>query len=237
MLHADRTGLKSWIASGELWIWMNAAAVGISIAAVGGLLGLIAVRGLAHFWPADIAAVHYQADSGEIAVVLGELVESETMKLEQYREATGDEQAFPASTQSVERWLVKTGNRRLDPPDFQWLYGHRITDISYPEEAAVFERMEWGNAYGTLLRVLENGQPVTAGEGVWTAFRERLARVTALRDEIAELERGELNRVNHELDRLRLERRRLDLDPEVSPAARGHMLAVLDAKEQSLNDR
>ena len=38
MLRAEKTSVRSWFSSGELWIWINAAAVGISIAAVGGLL-------------------------------------------------------------------------------------------------------------------------------------------------------------------------------------------------------
>ena len=42
MLKGEKASLKTWVSSGELWIWVNAAAVGISIAAVGGLLALIA---------------------------------------------------------------------------------------------------------------------------------------------------------------------------------------------------
>ena len=51
---------KRWFASGEPWIWMNAAAVGISVTAVGGILLLLAVKGLAHFWPSDIALIEYE---------------------------------------------------------------------------------------------------------------------------------------------------------------------------------
>ena len=106
MLQAEKTSLRSWFSSGEIWIWMNAAAVGISIAAVVGLLGLIAVRGLAHFWPADIAAITYTADGGGSAIALGELVEHEALVLDQYRDATGDETAFPADVDQAQLKLA-----------------------------------------------------------------------------------------------------------------------------------
>ena len=56
---------QRWFASGEPWIWMNAAAVGISVTAVVGILLLLAVKGLAHFWPADIALISYESEDGK----------------------------------------------------------------------------------------------------------------------------------------------------------------------------
>ncbi|HEY8940721.1 MAG TPA: phosphate ABC transporter, permease protein PstA, partial [Cellvibrio sp.] len=44
----------SWFSSGSPWIWLNGGAVAICMLMVLGLLGLIAVRGFGHFWPADI---------------------------------------------------------------------------------------------------------------------------------------------------------------------------------------
>ena len=41
--------------SGTPWVWLNAAAVSISMVMVIGLLILIAVRGLGHFWPKTIS--------------------------------------------------------------------------------------------------------------------------------------------------------------------------------------
>lgn len=237
MLHAEKSGVKSWVSSGELWIWMNAAAVGISITAVGGLLALIAVRGLAHFWPADIAEIHYQTETGQPAVILGEMIESETLDIDQYRDATGDQDSVAEDQISVDRWLVKTGNRRLDPPDFQWIYSHRIQEIGYPESPAVFERMEWGNAYGDLLRVLENGEEVATGDAVWPMFRERLARVETLREAISEIEQGEFNTINYELEALRLDRRRLDMKESLPAAERAAREAEIASLEDALEAR
>lgn len=237
MLHTEKTSMRTWLSSGELWIWMNAAAVGISITAVGGLLALIAVRGLAHFWPADIAEIHYLAENDQETIVVGEMVESEHLLLSQYRDATGDASEFPAEQETVSRWLVKTGNRRQDPPDFEWLYQHRIQEISYPPSVGVFERMEWGNAYGDLQAVLENGEVVASGAGVWPAFRERLGRVVELRRAIDEIERGDFNSINYDLEQLRLDRRRLELNDALTEAEKAIRQAEIDADEEELQRR
>ncbi len=237
MLHTEKSSVRTWLSSGELWIWMNAAAVGISIAAVGGLLALIAVRGLAHFWPADIAEIQYLTANGQPAVAVGEMIESESLILTQYRDSTGDATEFPEAQETVHRWLVKTGNRRQDPPDFEWLYEHRMEEISYPTSLAVFERMEWGNAYGNLQTVLENGEIVASDDEVWPAFRARLARVNQLRERIAEIERGEFNTINYELEKLRLDRRRLVLNEALNDADRSEREAEFSAAEEALKER
>ena len=43
--------IKKWFKTGTPWIWLNAAAVSASLIIVLGLLALIAVKGLSHFWP------------------------------------------------------------------------------------------------------------------------------------------------------------------------------------------
>lgn len=237
MLHSQKTSVRSWITSGELWVWMNAAAVGISIAAVGGLLALIAVRGLAHFWPADIAAIHYHGADGTQAVAWGEMIESETLEIAQYRSATGNQAEIEGDPETISRWLVKTGNRRLDPPDFQWIFEHRINGIDYPLEIGVFERMEWGNAYGVLEAVLEDGEHVAEGDAVWAELDTRLERVEALRDSISEIERGEFNAINYELEELRLDRRRLELDKDLTPSERAEREAEISVEETALKSR
>ena len=122
MLKEKGVRLRGWFASGEPWVWMNAAAVGISIAAVVGLLLLIAIRGLAHFWPASIVSLDVTEPSGMQRVVLGEIADREVLPASQYLESTGQSaDALAAGQTEVERLLIKTGNRRVAPPDFRWV--------------------------------------------------------------------------------------------------------------------
>ena len=53
-----KKNLQNWFNSGEPYIWLNAGAVSLSIIMVVGLIALIAVRGLGHFWPENV--VHFQ---------------------------------------------------------------------------------------------------------------------------------------------------------------------------------
>jgi phosphate transport system permease protein len=235
MMKHSTLGLRAWARSGEPWIWMNAAAVAISIAAVVGVLGLIAVRGFAHFWPADVALVDYTDATGLRREVLGEIIETETLPVHQYLEASGKTASDLAPGQfTVDRWLVKSGNRRTDGPDFRWIVEHGVHAVSYPEDVVVLERMEWGNAYGYLRAVQEAGQPSAAGTDPWIDLQARLARVTELRERLRALERGELNRINYELDQFRLERRRLELDQAIGPSVLAESLAAIEAGEAGL---
>lgn len=48
-------------------IWLNAAAVSCSLIIVIGLIGLIAVRGLGHFWPKPVMEATYIAPTANKA--------------------------------------------------------------------------------------------------------------------------------------------------------------------------
>ena len=52
--------LNTWFKSGTPWVWLNAGAVSIAVIMTLGLLAVIASRGLAHFWPADVIVADYQ---------------------------------------------------------------------------------------------------------------------------------------------------------------------------------
>ena len=69
--------MNSWVKSGTPWIWMNAGAVSIAVIMTLGLLAIIAVRGLAHFWPADVIVADYSMPGAEMRVLAGEVVQAE----------------------------------------------------------------------------------------------------------------------------------------------------------------
>ena len=63
-LFRKRMSIGIWFKSGEPWVWLTATAVGTSIIAVLGLVGIIAVKGLAHFWPSDVITIEYESALG-----------------------------------------------------------------------------------------------------------------------------------------------------------------------------
>ncbi len=208
--------IRQWFKSGTPWIWLNAGAIAISLVAVFGLLLLILFRGMSHFWPADVEAFHYQNNENTITVI-AEVIESESVPVETLhnianakKSGVGDEQG------NVMRFLVKTGNRDILGSDFRWLYDIDLEKRERPENLMVLERIEWGNFYGYLNTVSENGQLVASGEKAWPEFITRLHRTIDIREKILHLEQGDIGAINYQLERLRLKERRLQLDDELT---------------------
>lgn len=206
---SQSSSMKTWFKSGNPWVWLNAGAVSISLVMVVGLLLLIAVRGLGHFWPADIMALTYQEPGQAAEILIGERVEHETVPAVRMKRAGVE---LPEDELFAQRTLIKTGNRDIYGLDFRWINDPWITQISYPEGLMAIERREWGNFYGYLVNVKQDGKVVASGMQSWEVFQSRLARSNALISQIKHLEKVEVGKINHALESLRLEERRLELD-------------------------
>jgi len=230
-LHKSKESFASWWASGEAWIWINASAVGMSIIAVLGILALISLKGFSHFWPSDLLAVHYHNETGQHYIV-GERVDEEVISRQQFEESRGlDSKALP---EIIERWLIKTGNRKVAAPDFRWIETYQIEKLDTPSGLIAIERSEWGNAYGRLTSVTVDNKTEVEHSRMWSTFQEALNRAANIRKQIRQLEKKQINAINYRLNRLRLERRRLNLYPP-SPEALAQELAGLDALETQLH--
>lgn len=233
-LHSERAPrVKAWVRSGEPLIWLNAAAVSVSVIAVVGLLLLLAVRGLSHFWPADVLAVtvSYQDQSREL---LGEVVEEVEVAGVQLREA-GIEVQGPGPY--FRRTLLKQGNRDFLGTDFTWLINEQFGERRLPPDVVVVERLEWGNFYGYLRGVSRfNAPPVTVAadgpEATWQALQTLITDTVAVREEIRRIEQVDIGAINYELERLRLRERRLELEGALDATAAAD-LAGLRAEQEA----
>jgi phosphate transport system permease protein len=200
-----------------------AGALGFSILLTLGLLVLLAYQGMGFFWQKGLVLLVLRDGSR----VLGEVHADE--------EIPGHD---PSATPKT-RTQLKVGNRDLTGADFRWVDEAEIAERSYPADAAILERLEWGNFYGTLLE-MRRGETVlaTGTDATWKAFdalhpkkTEELARVIAL-------EKKEIGAVNQRIERLRLERRKVELS-SAAPEERGRKLGENDAelaREQALYD-
>ena len=99
--------LTKWIADGVPWVWLNAAAVAASILLVVGLLTLIGVRGMGHFWPLEVEKIVYQQADGHELVIAGQIRETEKVTAARLRESGLE---VEQGTEFVSRYLLKTGN-------------------------------------------------------------------------------------------------------------------------------
>jgi len=217
--------MKNWWKSGDPWIWLTASSVSVSLIVVVGLISLIAVRGLGHFWPAAVAqATYIDERDGKSSVIVGEIRDEENVSAVRLRDS-----GLKVEGERVTRYLMKIGNRELFNLDFRWVLAQNLKETQYPEKLTVIERREWGNFYGYVVSVKENDKVVSEGDAAWGELQTRLQRALKIFDEIRHLEKNEIGAINYGLEQLRLRKRRLELNHDTDPAKQA---AIVSEKAQ-----
>jgi len=200
-----------WFKSGSPWIWLNGGAVAICMVMVVGLLGLIAVRGFGHFWPADILQTSIVDREGARHIIMGEEVRSEVIPAAVARDGG---YIVEQDVELITRYLFKMGNRDVSGRDFSWFLETGMEKWEYPADAISIERREWGNFYGYPVAIKEQDKLISelSSADFWQQLEQRLNRALDLHGQIHRIEKSDIGRINKRMDDLRLERRRLELD-------------------------
>jgi len=202
---------------------MTGGAVSISLIAVLGLLMLIAWRGLTYFWPSAIHEFNVQLEDGSSRVVIGEIYDREVVPIQRLLEAGVK---IDPTLETVERILVKTGNREYVELDFSWLLGPAITQQSTPAALAVIERFTNGNFYGYPVAIEEDGVKKTLTSAA--QLEVLIERAVELNDKAQDLQKGEISSVNYELERIRLKLRSYEL--------KGELTSEIEAKYSKISE-
>ena len=214
--------MKLWFKSGAPWIWLNAAAVSTCLIMIIGVLGLVAVRGVGNFWPHQVTRFNYQEEGKEPQIIIGEKVDSSVTPAAMAK-STGFIMAENEDT--LVQYLIKTGNRDVTGSDFRWIQERNVKEQSDPIDMMVVERREWGNFYGQLLEVKENGKTIAIGEQAWPVLQTKIEEALAVFKQIAHLEKKEIGAINYALERLRLKQRKLELQNRLDDAAKQQIAA------------
>ncbi len=209
--------MRNWYKSGEPWVWTTAGAVALSLVAVYAVVWLTAARGLTHWWPKPIAEITYQERGGTAARLIGEIREKEEVSVARLRE-----QGYVIESEAVftDRYLIKLGNKDLTGVDFKWFPAPMLGEFNYPDDLLAIERREWGNFYGHLKAVVEDGKVVAEGPGAWAEARKRLARSNDLFRQAVRIEKVDIGRINYALEKIRLRERALEIDGQLTEVAR-----------------
>jgi phosphate transport system permease protein len=227
--------LNKWIGSGSPWVWLSAGMVSLNLVMVFGLLLLISVRGLGHFWPAAIESIELRENDGTTTSLLGNVIEDEIVSAVRVR---GTGATVPEGVEFVRRYLIKVGNRDVSGADFVWVNETDITSREIPLDSSMVEREEWGNFYGNLLSVKLDGEIIASGASAWGAMQEGIARKTQIRNQIKAIEKDQIGKINYAMERLRLRTKRLELDGIEAGAAIDKIAAErlsLEKRYEALN--
>ncbi|MBA6327123.1 phosphate ABC transporter permease PstA [Colwellia sp. MB02u-6] len=196
--------MNNWFKSGSPWVWLSAGGVSISLISVLGLLGLIAWRGLSYFWPADIYQFEMTDEQGKNLTVIGEIYERESIPASQLVHLNLN---IDESAETIERLLIKTGNRELVSLDFRWILVPQINNTSLPAELVVIERRTHGNFYGYIEEVILDGQAVEQNK-----MLQLVERVSDFQAEMEDLQKSDIGAINYQIERTRLKERKHILD-------------------------
>ncbi|TVP59993.1 MAG: phosphate ABC transporter permease PstA [Halomonadaceae bacterium] len=225
--------MKNWIKSGSPWIWLNGGAVAICMIMVVGLIGLIAVRGLAHFWPADIVEFTVTNERGEEQIVMGEAVRSQIIPAAVAEDSGVILPEDFAEDGIITRHLIKQGNRDFGR-DFAWYPDVTMSEWRTPQNAIMLERREWGDFFGFPVEMRVDDE-VFRDEEVWPALQASVERTGVLFDDLRRIERFEVGRINQQIEGLRLEQRRLALDDTISEAEMAEHVTRLEIERGILD--
>ena len=177
-----RSAHSSLVAQGEPWVWVTAGSLATAIAMIVGLLGYIAWRGAATFWPVSLDLVELR--DGNRA--LGEVAERETP-------ATGG------------RRLLRVANFELSGRHFEWFDDAQVAATTRPEWATAVERLEGGRFHGFPTRLLHGDEVVAEGpEAAWQAFEREHPAVRRRFRQALRIDRVERGDVQRELRAARL---------------------------------
>jgi len=214
--------IRSWFNSGMPWIWLNAAAVSACLIMIIGVLLLILVRGIGHFWPAEVTRFSYQEPSGQEKTIYAEIIDSVEAPVAKTSDKSVDDTAEGAS--SSLQYQIKTGNRDITGADFRWIQAKNVRSQDKPENIMVIERREWGNFYGELKAVKEAGKIIANDGNLWQTAQDKISETLSIYEQITHLEKDEIGAVNYGLEQLRLKQRRLELDNDLDDAAKASLV-------------
>ena len=220
-------------AVGEPALWGFGGALALGIILICGFLLMIFWNGMTTFWPKPIEVVTLKS---------GDQVAGVPSRFNLFRPEPSVMEALPEGVRAeikamdgyAERTLYRIGNYDLYNEDFRWINAFDVQSVERDPSFYFFERQEWGAFVGRIKSVILDGaEQDPAGLGLDRMRSEQEAardRFSAIR----QIERGEIGKINHELNKQRLALRRVELAEGKESAAYRDELARLEQRESEL---
>ncbi|QXC56958.1 phosphate ABC transporter permease PstA [Vibrio mimicus] len=202
--------MLNWFRSGAPWIWLTGGAVSVSLIAVLGLLLLIGWRGLTYFWPSPL--LEWQTLDGHR--VVGELYARESVPVSHLKEMNLPLPADVEAAGLATRLNIKVANRDLYGSDFITLLEFQAEFKGAPQGWAVVERSRGGQLFGKPIRFDSlseaNNQPLEI------VLQQALDKAQTTRKQVNTIVEEQVRVISGDLEKLRLEKRRKQLNNQLS---------------------
>jgi len=183
--------MKKTFKTGSPYIWLSGGTLTIGLLMIFGLVTLIMIKGLGIFWPHNITRLMLNDNS----VVIGEVAKVEPIPNLKYSYRT----------------KLKVGNRDIYGMDFRWVDNSSILSQDFPPTALTIERREWGNMYGILkgMKHDDSVKPISL-----TDVKPLLKESQTLYKRIRHIEKKEIGKINHKMEKFRLALKKLERKPQ-----------------------
>jgi phosphate transport system permease protein len=183
-----------------------------------GLLAFVLYQGASTFWPGSVI---------KIETVDGRSLMGELTRSQDYRPEAGVFDAFPEELRddmrsiveqqggAVRRRLIRTGNFDLTSEHFTWVSDYEIAENgeSEPPWPLVVERLSWGRFYGVPSAFVIGEETVASDSAeIWALFQEHHPDVRARWHERRALEKDDIGKVNHAIEKERLRVREIEME-------------------------
>ncbi|ENM5751072.1 phosphate ABC transporter permease PstA [Vibrio mimicus] len=202
--------MLNWFKSGAPWIWLTGGAVSVSLIAVLGLLLVIGWRGLTYFWPAPL--LEWQTPDGQ--VVIGELYARESVPVSHLKEMNLPLPAAVEAAGLATRLNIKVANRDLYGSDFVAILDFQVEFKGAPQGWAVIERSRGGQLFGKPISFdAVDGQ---GEESLDLRLQQALQKAQAIREQVNTIVEQQVRVISGDLEKLRLEKRRKQLNNQLS---------------------
>lgn len=187
--------MKNIFKNGDAYVWLSGVALMFSLLMITGLLFLIAFKGLGFFWPSDVVKLTMRDGSLYMGQYSG-------------REVIPDMSADAGLGEIKKEYRIqlKVGNRDVYGADFKWFDVDNIEDRSYPPEAIILERREWGNFIGFLKEIKTDGKSITAeNDEAFRNLKNQIDEAREIQEQIDYIEKKKIGDINYRIEQLRLD--------------------------------
>lgn len=189
---------------GEVYVWVSSMGLTVGLVMVVALLALIISNGLATFWPDPVAQLQLKTDS---SIRMGDknMVAGVIAKLQ-------DRKAMQAGAAPEQEYQLFIANRDTYNASFKYFPANDVEAITFPKDLVMIERMEYGNALGVPVSITKSDGSVISVDS--PEFATTFASLTKIaqnrRAEIESVEKGEIGKINSQMNALRIEERSME---------------------------
>lgn len=196
--------------SGEAYVWLTSWGLALGIAMVIFLLLVIIQNGLSVFWPKEVAQVEMVENSPEIVGSSG--VFYGTISMERTKLSAKQDSTVDPNSASMQEYQFFTGNKDFYGLMYRFVTKDQVSSISYPKDILVGERLSYGNAIFTPVKInYPDGKSLAAEEKNFSKTLHKLINEgNKRRKQYTQIERNNIGKINHELEKIRLKLTKLE---------------------------